>query len=463
MATEQFLLPARPVTSVDEWRALGGGEGLARARRLGPAETIKEVSRSRLRGRGGGGFPTGRKWAGVVEQPGTHRYLVANGAEGEPATFKDRALMRANPYQLVEGLAIAGYAIGARESYIAVKERFTTEIAALTAAVEEMAAVGLAGDVAITIVAGPDEYLFGEEKALLEVIEGHAPMPRLLPPFEHGLFATAPQTGWESHEAQPGHRGDHLSNPTLVGNVETLCNVPHILARGADWHRAMGTPVSPGHVVATVVGDVVAPDVGEIELGTSLGDVIDAVGSGVREGQQVKAVFSGVANAVITADHLDAAVSYEGLLAVGSGMGAAGFAVYDETACMVELAYQYSRFLSVESCGQCPPCKQGSGEITDRLAEIEACRGTDRDIEFIGARLRQVTDANRCYLGTEEQLVVSSILAAFPDEFAAHLEGECPTPRSDLVVPKIVDLGGGTVTYDVGHLRKRPDWTYEPE
>ena len=481
METEQFLLLTRPVRSVDDWRALGGGEGLARARTLGPAETVKEVSLSRLRGRGGGGFPTGRKWAGVVEQPGTHRYAVANGAEGEPATFKDRALMRANPYQLVEGLAIASFAIGARQAYIAVKERFTAEIAAVTSALEEMAAAGLAGEVPITIVTGPDEYLFGEEKALLEVIEGHAPMPRLLPPFEHGLFATAPQTGWESHEAQPrsegrsgpgprsegrsgpgpGHRHDELSNPTLVNNVETLCNVAHILARGADWHRTMGTDKSPGHVVATVVGDVVAPDVGEIEMGTTLGDVIDAVGSGVRPGRRVKAVFSGVANAVITADHLDAPVSYEGLRAAGSGMGAAGFAVYDETACMVELAYQFSRFLSVESCGQCPPCKQGSGEITERLAEIEACRGTERDIATIGARLRQVTDANRCYLGTEEQLVVSSILAAFPEEFAAHLEGECPNPRPDLVVPKIVDLVDGRVTYDLAHLRKRPDWTYE--
>jgi NADH:ubiquinone oxidoreductase subunit F (NADH-binding) len=222
----------------------------------------------------------------------------------------------------------------------------------------------------------------------------------------------------------------------------------------------MGTGPSPGHVVATVVGDVVAPDVGEVELGTSLGDVIDAVGSGIRPGRQVKAVFSGVANAVITADHLDAPVSYEGLQAAGSGMGAAGFAVYDESTCMVELAYQLSRFLSVESCGQCPPCKQSSGEITARLADIEACRGTDRDIAVIGARLRQVTDANRCYLGTEEQLVVSSLLAAFPEEFAAHLEGDCPNPRSDLVVPKIVELGSGQVTYDVSHLRKRPDWTY---
>ncbi|PZR84325.1 MAG: hypothetical protein DLM65_00115 [Candidatus Aeolococcus gillhamiae] len=467
---ERFLLPEEPVESVEDWRALGGGEGLARARTQGASQTIQELSLSRLRGRGGGGFGTGRKWAGVLAQPGTHRYVVANGAEGEPATFKDRALMRANPYQLVEGLAIASLTIGAREAFIAVKERFTTELESVTRAVEEMSAAGLAGDVPITIVAGPDEYLYGEEKALLEVIEGHAPLPRLLPPFEHGLFATAPQTGWESHEAEfpaqgaaralAGQSDEDQSNPTLVNNVETLSTVPHVLARGAEWHRSMGTSLSPGHIVATVVGDVVRPGVAEIELGTPLAEVIDGVGGGVAPGRAVKAVFSGVANAVITADHLDAPVSYEGLAAVGSGMGAAGFAVYDDTACMVDIAYQFSRFLSVESCGQCAPCKLGAGEITDRLAAIETLEGTDADVEAIGGRLRRVTDANRCYLGTEEQLVVSSILRAFPEEFAAHLEGTCPHPRDDIVVPKIVELGDGKVTYDLRHLRKRPDWTY---
>ncbi|HWC11926.1 MAG TPA: hypothetical protein VG455_11955, partial [Acidimicrobiales bacterium] len=188
-AAERFLLPDRPLRSVDDWLALGGGEGLALARELGPEWAIQEIDRSGLRGRGGGGFPTGRKWAGVVASPGTHRYAVCNAAEGEPATFKDRALLRANPYQLVEGLAVAAFAVGAREAYIGVKERFEVEVEALTRAVAEMQARGLAGDIPVTIVPGPDEYLFGEEKALLEVIEGHAPLPRLFPPFEHGLFA----------------------------------------------------------------------------------------------------------------------------------------------------------------------------------------------------------------------------------------------------------------------------------
>ncbi|HEX2042188.1 MAG TPA: NADH-ubiquinone oxidoreductase-F iron-sulfur binding region domain-containing protein [Acidimicrobiales bacterium] len=461
--SERFLLPDQPLATLDDWRLLGGGEALSLAQDLGPSRTIEEITASGLRGRGGGGFSTGRKWAGVLAQPGTHRYAVCNGAEGEPATFKDRALLRGNPYQLVEGLAVAALTIGAREAFVGVKARFEPEIDALSRAVDEMEAAGLTAGVTITIVPGPDQYLFGEEKALLEVIEGHAPLPRLFPPFEHGLFATAPQTGWESHEPEPGHHGAHLSNPTLVNNVETLCNVPHILMRGAQWHRGLGTSESPGNVVVTVVGDVARPGVAEVELGTPLGDVIETVGGGPRSGHRVKAVFSGVANAVVTADDLDAPLSYEGLAAVGSGMGAAGFAVYDETACMVEVARQYSRFLYVESCGQCPACKLGTGEITDRLAVIEACAGSDEDIAVIGARLPRVTDGNRCYLPVEEQLVVSSILREFPEEFAAHLEGDCPRPRDDLLAPKIVDLSDGQVVYDERHRRKLPDWTYEGE
>jgi NADH-quinone oxidoreductase subunit F len=248
----------------------------------------------------------------------------------------------------------------------------------------------------------------------------------------------------------------------MVNNVETLSNVPHILARGAEWFRSMGTAESPGTIVCTVVGDVVAPDVGEVELGTPLRAVIDAVGSGVAEGRTVKAVFSGVANAVVTGADLDAPVSYEGLAAVGSGMGSAGFIVYDETACMVDAAYRFSRFLSIESCGQCPPCKLGSAEITACLERIETGGGADSDLEVMGAWLQRVTDASRCYLASEERIVVSSILRTFPEEFAAHIEQHrCPRPRQ-VPMPRLVDLRDGQATYDETFWRKRPDWTYDP-
>lgn len=457
-----FLLPLEPVTTLDDHLASDvGGRGIERARQLGPAATIELISKSGLRGRGGGGFPTGRKWAGIAAQRGDRRYLVCNGAEGEPGTFKDRALIRANPYQLVEGVIIAAAAIDAHDVYICLKASFEREIDLVKRAVEEFQDAGLCDGCSVTIVAGPEEYLFGEEKAMLEVIEGNEPLPRWLPPHIHGLFATAPQLGWESRATDDSHGDGPGAHPTLVNNVETLSNVCHILVRGADWFRSMGTAESPGTMVATVVGDVVAPDVGEIEMGTPLGAVIDAVGSGVKPGRTVKAVFSGVANAVITPEHLDAAVSYEGLAAVGSGMGSAGFIVYDDTTCMVETAYRLSRFLSIESCGQCPPCKLGSSAITEHLERIHLGTGGDDDLAVIGGWLDRVTDGSRCFLASEERILVSSILRAFPDEFAEHIEtGRCPHPRR-LPIPKLIDLADGTAVYDESFWRKRPDWTYD--
>jgi NADH-quinone oxidoreductase subunit F len=456
-----FLLPPTPLDSLDAYLATDvGGLGLARAQELGPDGTIELLLASGLRGRGGAGFPIGRKWRTIAAASGTHHYVVANGAEGEPGTFKDRALMRANPYQLVEGVMIAAFALGAREAFIAIKAKSVGEVERVTKAVEEMQEAGICRDCPVTIVEGPDEYLFGEEKALLEVIEGNAPMPRLLPPYEHGLFANAPQMGWQATPLEPGHVGLHHSNPTLVNNVETLSNVPHILARGVEWFRSMGTAASPGTLVCTVVGDVVAPDVGEVELGTPLRDVINAIGSGVGEGRTIKAVLPGVSNAVITADKLGTPLSYEDVDAAGSAMGTGGFMVYDDTACMVEVARLCSRFLFVESCGQCQPCKLGSGEITGRLERIEAGVGTDRDVEAIGYWLAKVTDGNRCFLAVEERQVVASILRAFPDEFAQHIEGgQCPRPRP-LPLGKIVDLGGGRVVYDERQYLKQPDWSY---
>ena len=389
--------------------------------------------------------------------------MVANAAEGEPGTFKDRRLMRDNPYQLIEGVAIAAFAIGATEAFVGLKASFTLEIERLERALAEMADAGLAGDVRIQLVPGPEEYLLGEEKALLEVIEGKDPLPRLLPPYLHGLFSTAPQMGWISAPLEAGHRGPHESNPTLVNNAETLSNVPWILARGPQWFRTMGTPSSPGTVVATVVGDVAHPVVTEVEMGTRLSALLNGPAGGPLPGRSWKAVFSGVANPVLDRSRFDLPMTYEDFTAHGTGLGAAGFIVYDDTACMVERGPGSSRsFLAVESCGQCPPCKLGSGEITERLERIDSGKGTDEDINRIGSWLGQVTDGSRCYLATEEREVVSSILRCFPEEFAEHLEtGLCPRPR-DLVVPKIVDLEDGRVTYDEAQARKRPDWTYAP-
>jgi NADH-quinone oxidoreductase subunit F len=454
------LLPEQPVRDLDDHLTRrGGGKALRRAHELGPGGTIKEVTLSGLRGRGGGGFPTGRKWASLrSEGAGVgDRYLVCNGAEGEPGTFKDRTILRHDPYQVIEGIAVAAYAVGATAAYLCLKEKFTGEVEAASRALAEMVAVGVAGDVPIQIVTGPNLYLFGEEKGLLHAIEGDLPLPRMLPPYEHGLFATGPQMGWS---ARPGERGEgQRSNPTVVNNLETLATVTHVLARGPEWHRALGTEASPGLVVATVVGDVVRPGVAELEMGTPIGEVIDRVGGGVAPGRRVKAVLSGVANPVLRGDRLDAPVSYEGLAEAGAGIGSAGFIVYDDTADMVAVARMVSRFLYVESCGQCPPCKLGTGEITALLEQIDDGRGSEDDVVRIGERLGTVTDGNRCYLPVEERLVIASILREFPEDVANALEGGLRGSVRSYPVPLIEDIVDGVVTYDAEQPRRQPDWT----
>jgi NADH-quinone oxidoreductase subunit F len=467
---DPFLLPDAALASVDDYLDWGGGQGLRRAQELGPQQTIHEILLSGLRGRGGAGFRTGRKWNTVYTAAGTVKYVACNAAEGEPGTFKDRTLMRENPYQLVEGVAIAALTMGAREAFICLKSRFGREVANVTKAIEEMEAAGLAGDIAITVVQGPDEYLYGEEKAMLEVIEGKAPLPRLFQPYELGLFAAQPQMGWEATPRDPEAPLVGLdpnvraeSNPTLVNNAETLANVPMILARGAEWYRRMGTQESPGHAICTVVGDVVHAGVAEIELGVPLIQAIEEIGGGPRPGHRVKAVFSGVSNAAITSDELDTALTYERMRKIGSGLGSLGFIVYDETACMVDLAHTFSRFLYVESCGQCPACKFGTGEITAYLERLLELRADDRDIQTIGARLQTVADANRCAVPIEERELISSFLRCFPEEFADHLEDRPCLGRHDMELPKIVDIVDGVATYDQRQKRKQPDWTYAGE
>jgi NADH-quinone oxidoreductase subunit F len=451
----KYLLPAAPITTVDAYFAAGGGEGLRAARRLGPSAIVDEVTASGLRGRGGAGFPTGAKWTSVRSGGSGRRYVVANGAEGEPATFKDRTLMRRDPYRVVEGAAIAALAVGASEVFIATKRSFVTEADALRRASVELSEAGLLGDLTLAIVEGPEEYLFGEEKALLEVIEGRDPLPRLLPPWQHGLFATAAAGSWEPESITS--RGE--SNPTVVNNVETLATVAHVLAKGADWFRSMGTPGSPGTIIATVVGDVRHPGVHEVELGTPFSSVLERCG-GPPPGREWRAALSGVSNAVLRAADFDVPLTYEDMAARGSGLGAAGFALYDDGADMLSVARELSRFLAVESCGQCPPCKDGCMQITDLLLAIETGRADDSDLGEVQAILRRVTDANRCYVGTQEQIVVSSILRTFPEDVAAHLEGTAPPLRS-VLVPLVKDItDDGVVVYDERHARKRPDWSY---
>jgi NADH:ubiquinone oxidoreductase subunit F (NADH-binding) len=280
------------------------------------------------------------------------------------------------------------------------------------------------------------------------VIEGKDPLPRLLPPYELGLFATDVAIGWEAGSTPVSGRAE--SNPTVVNNVETLASAAHIMANGVEWFRSIGTAASPGTVVATVVGDVVRPGVHEVEMGTPFSKLLDMCG-GSLPGRRYKAAFSGVSNAVLPADAFDTPLTYEDFAARGSGLGAAGFVVYDDSVNMTLVAHTLSRFLAVESCGQCPPCKQGALDITEHLAAVCNGEADSLTLETIARYLRTVTDGNRCFLGTEEQLVVSSILREFPEDVVEFLEGR-PTSTRTVLVPLIKDISvDGVVEYDTRH------------
>jgi NADH:ubiquinone oxidoreductase subunit F (NADH-binding) len=402
---------------------------------------IDEVARSGLRGRGGAGFPTWRKWQAIRSHACPTRYVVCNAADGEPGTFKDRQLIRTDPYQTLEGLAIAAHVVGASKAFVATKGAFQREVAILRRAVAEMQGSDMLGGIPVEIVEGPDEYLFGEEKALLEVIEGNDPLPRVLPPYQVGLFAA------HGHE-----------NPTLVNNAETLAHVPHILREGADRFRSFGTETSPGTMIFTLCGDVARPGVYELPLGLPMRRLVCDLG-GATPGT-IKAIFPGASHSILTEALLDTPMDFDPMTAIGSGLGSAGFVVYDASACIVAATLGFVRFLTIESCAQCPACKHGSAEIAECLERIERGEGSETDIETILARSATVTGGQRCALPTGAADLVQSAVRLFGDEFRQHLGGPCPRPRG-LVFPKLVDLdpAEGWITDDRYHW-KQPDWSY---
>lgn len=457
---EPYLLPETPVTSVTEWTAIGGGQGLARALEIGPAATIEEILAAGLRGRGGAGFPVGIKWRSLRQTAaGGTCFVVCNGSEGEPGTFKDRTLLRANPYQLVEGIAIATFAIGAHSAFIGLKAKYTREHELLGRALAEMEAAGLTAGFPITLVPGPDAYLFGEETALLQGIQGEPSTPRLFPPYIQGVFASVPNIDWS---AMPKATNDpSLSDPapTLVNNVESYSTATHILARGAKWFRSMGTEATPGHGVCTIVGDTERAGVAEIDMGTPLGDIIDQIGGGVRSGHRIKAILSGISNPVMTEDFLSAPLCFDAFRARGSGIGSCGFIVYDDTTDAVEIGYLCSHWLSVESCGQCNGCKVGTMGVTALLKKIMTGDGEYRDIADIGARIMKLTDANRCFLPEQDQIVVSSLLRTFPQDFLDAVDGK-PVNFRDLIPPKLNDIVDGVAILDEHWRHKQENWKY---
>ncbi len=462
------VLPPHPVESLEDHVDRGGGKGFRASRLAEPEALITELEASGLRGRGGAGFPTGTKWRTVseyrsAELPAT---VVVNAAEGEPGTFKDRTILMTDPYSVIEGALIAARAVGADNVVIALKESFADVVARVRSAVIEIEDAGWAEGVAISVFEGPGEYLYGEETALLETIAGRYPFPRIAPPFRRGAedvvttaAATQSDSGLSAHVEMAGE-SDSVAPPTLVDNVETLANVPRIIARGADWFRTEGTEKSPGTIVCTVTGMVRRSGVGEVMMGTPLREVIEEIGGGPLEGRRIKAVMSGVATGLITADLLDTPVTYEAMADVGSGLGSTGFMVYDETADMTAVAAGASRFLAVESCGQCTPCKQDGLALADLWAKLCSNEGAQADLDTIVERAASVGDRARCYLATQHQVLATSILERFGDDIAAHVAGTATTVEPALVA-ELVDIADGRATFDERHRQKQPDWTFD--
>ena len=427
----RILLARGEVSDLDAYTASGGGRGLARAAEIGPQAVIAEVRASGLRGRGGAGFPTGIKWAGATASDASRRYLVCNAAEGEPGTYKDRWLIRNDPYQLLEGIAIAASAIGAERAFIGIKRSFRDEVIALERAAAEMAEAGLAGTVPVDLVEGPDDYLFGEEKGLLEVIEGRDPLPRLYPPYVQGLFETP----------------DGAQQPAVVNNVETLSNIPHIIANGAEWFRSHGTDKSPGTMVFTVCGDVARESVVELEMGTPLSFLVHVTGGGPHPGRHIRMALPGVSNAPVPAGRLEVPLSYEGLEAVGSGLGSGGFIVFDDSACIARIGAAFSAFLFRGSCGQCPPCKLGTEVLTVAFTRLARGGGSAGDLENAAAWLIRVTDANRCGLGAGQRAFAEGLLREFGEDLVSHAGGAPCSSTRRVVVPVLERLEGDRFVY----------------
>ncbi|HEX2065005.1 MAG TPA: NADH-ubiquinone oxidoreductase-F iron-sulfur binding region domain-containing protein [Acidimicrobiales bacterium] len=449
MALVHRVLYPQPIISLEDYLNRGGGKGIQAADGMDPAAIVDRGEESGLRGRGGAGFRTGVKWRTVAANRSSvaPTTVVVNAAEGEPGTFKDRTILRRNPYLVMEGALIAARAVGADLVIVATKRAFSGEIERVRAAIEEVESAGWSEGVQMAVFEGPDEYLYGEESALLETIDGRWPFPRVVPTFRRGLFTGA---------------AADAPAPALVNNTETLANVPRIVGRGPAWFRTLGTEESPGTVVCTITGHTRRHGVGEVPLGTPLREVIEAIGGGPRSGRQVKAVMSGVANGVIPASELDAPVSYEGLAAVGSGVGSAGFVVLDDTADMAAVAAGVARFLAVESCGQCMPCKLDGMTLYERLAKMSGSDATQHDYDVVQKRLGTVAERSRCFLATQQQAVVGSIVQHFGDEMEGHLSRR--SDRRDPVEPELVaellDIRGEQAFVDARHRDKQPDWTY---
>jgi len=397
--------------SIEEYIARGGYHALYRVlMEMGPEEVIAEVTRAGLRGRGGAGFPTGRKWAVCREQSGDEKYIICNGDEGDPGAFMDRSVMEGDPHSVLEGMMLGAYAIGARKGYLYVRGEYPLAVANLTVAIEQARAHGLLGSgilgtdfsFDVRIVRGAGAFVCGEETALIASIEGDLGSPHQRPPFP----------------AQAGLWG----KPTNINNVESWANVPVIIRHGADWFAGIGTENSKGTKVFSLVGKVKNTGLVEVPMGTTLRDIVYGIGGGIAKNRAFKAVQTGgPSGGCIPAPLLDLPVDFDKLRESGAMMGSGGLIVMDERTCMVDLARYFIAFLMGESCGKCTPCREGLFEMHRILSRIVEGEGQDGDIETLERLAHYVRDSSLCQLGGTAPNSVLSTLRYFRHEYEEHI------------------------------------------
>jgi NADH-quinone oxidoreductase subunit F len=398
----------RDLTKLKEYQAIGGYEQVSKARALSSDELIAELQAANLRGRGGAGFPMGRKASLIDRKSAKPKYLVVNADESEPGAFKDREVMSRVPHRLIEGCLITAHAIESNDVFIYIRGEYLTEYEILQTAVEEARAAGIFGDVDVTVYRGAGAYICGEETALLDSLEGRRGQPRPRPPFPpiQGLYAA----------------------PTQINNVSTIATVPTILELGPEGFGNVGTPGSPGTVVFSISGNVEKPGNYELELGTSMRELIHTHAGGIAGGRQLKAVIPGGSSVpALSARQIDVPLDYDSLGAIGTFFGAASLIVVDDRCCMVQLALRSTKFYMHESCGKCTPCREGTRWMVQLLEKIEGGNAQLSDVDLLRSVCSRILGKSLCALGDFAVYPVSSYLEKWGEEFVAHVEhGGCP-------------------------------------
>lgn len=416
--------------NIKEYIARDGYSALAKClTELTPQDVIKEIKDSGLRGRGGGGFPTGLKWEFASKYEADQKYVVCNADEGDPGAFMDRSIMEGDPHSIIEAMTICGYSIGASKGLVYIRAEYPLAIQRLKIAIAQAEQCGLLGDhilgsnlnFTIEIRYGAGAFVCGEETALIHSMEGHRGEPTLKPPF-------------------PAEAG-YLNKPTNVNNVETLANIPVIITKGAGWFSQIGTERSKGTKVFALAGKINNVGLIEVPMGTTLREVIYEIGGGIKNGKKFKAVQTGgPSGGCLTEKHLDIPIDFDNLISAGSMMGSGGMIVMDEDDCMVAVAKFYMDFIVEESCGKCTPCRIGNKRLYEILDKISKGQGTMEDLDTLKSLSQVIKDTALCGLGQTSPNPVLSTINNFYDEYVAHIKDKkCPAGRCKSLLTFYVD------------------------